>query len=171
MKAKAEDKKLSIEVREIKPETLKFVSEENARAWCRLPYPGSNHKHGCPNECQITSRADILQNYAKFVLVIARYDLATRKAEMKILHPKWSEKQCGNIDQWQGHVKAAMKATMIARMRRGDGIFACGSGLVLDGRLSPSMEACCIHVLATLARKKIKFEPNPRNLVTMVGQT
>lgn len=162
-----ESEDVEIELRQIDSATIKFVPKTTIERLCRMPYPG--HKHGCPNHCPIEDRSDILQKYFNFILVLARYDLQAHKDQMKAQHPLWSDRMQGNCLHWQGHVKRVLKEAMIANSRKGDLLFASGSGFVVRGEQVHSLECGCMHVFATLARNRIKFEPKPRHIVTLVG--
>lgn len=164
-----ESEDVQIEVRQIDPVTIKFVSISTIERLCRLPYLG--YSDGCPNvgKCVIRDRSDIVTKYYSFILVLARYNLEFHKSSMRLKHPNWSDRQLGNSRLYQGHVRKFLRKSMIANSRQGDELFANGGGFDIRDKHVPSMECGCMHVFATLARNRIKFEPKPKRLVTLVG--
>ncbi|KKK63597.1 hypothetical protein LCGC14_2992670 [marine sediment metagenome] len=79
-------------------------------ALCRLVYPG--HPKGCPNLGKVDRcppKAPLYNSGDYFTIAAVQYDLAARAAQLKALHPEWTDRQCRCCLYWQGSVRKALR--------------------------------------------------------------
>ena len=120
--------------------------------WCKLPYP--NHPNGCPNfpEC---IKKNQLEGYSpvelKWYAVIEIFNLAQHAYNMKLKHPRWSDRQCRCVLYWQNSVRKRLREKMNKIME--------SMPNAVCGTLCP--EALGVNVFGTMAKVGITLYKNP----------
>ena len=140
----------------------KVVYDHRARdgTWCKLPYPG--HPKGCPNFPRCPSQhKDFLDLYKDYFwyAVIEIFDLGIHSVSMRLLHPRWTDRQCRNLLYWQNGVRSRLKKKAYSQYRFGD--------IVLE-----IPEAHGVNVFETMAQAGIVIERHPDIVrkIMMVGR-
>jgi predicted metal-binding protein len=159
----------------ISKDHIKF--SKNVRNCCKIPY--KNNENGCPNYnknplCPPVSQymPNVLDNYDKFVLVYAKFDLKNYIIERRKINPKLSYKQARNSRHWQKSIKKLLNNT-ISNIKA-DFVFGCGSGFSCktynsnnECIMCQSMESAGINVMLLFKKERIDFEIKPRNKVVL----
>lgn len=163
---------MKFDEKKIEPETLIFT--EKVREWCKIPYPGANHKYGCPNDCPARKipasvfEKDVKENYDTFFLIWSELDFTRYKELRAVEHNDWSPAQVKSVYYWQNSVKSILSKHIAKTHPDCDSCSSClgaGSGF---GE-SPSMEAAGIFVFATLVKNHIPFEKKPVTKILTVA--
>lgn len=97
----------------------KVYCNEKIQDLCGLSYPG--HKYGCPNfnvgklECPYTVPLidKVIDITKPMYLIGIDFDLKAHRLKMKVRHPNWTERQCGNVLYWQPHHKKQLKEMIL----------------------------------------------------------
>ncbi len=89
----------------------------NGGSLCQGRYPG--HPRGCPNfghkaGCPPAAKplAEVVDLARPIFAIWTVFDLAARKAELRDLHPTWSDGRCANLRYWQATARRALEGTI-----------------------------------------------------------
>jgi predicted metal-binding protein len=148
----------------IKDITNLLVIQEEAREWCKLPYPG--HPYGCPNygnsdECPPTvKRVEEVFNLSHpHYFATETFNLNAHALHLSRLHPDWTEKQCRCCLYWQGGVRKRLKQQCLN--------FINQQSLSYTFTLIP--EAMGVNVFRTAAKIGLKLYRNPKTIVHKIA--
>lgn len=102
------------------------VIDYKVREYCILPYPG--HPKGCPmfgTRPECPPQAPLFEDYfdmgKEFVAVVCEFNLAKWMADMKELHPHWTERQQRNPLYWQQSVRKRLRDKCIDWLMENEG--------------------------------------------------
>lgn len=161
---------VKIEERPILKDTL--VMSPKTQEWCRRKYEG--HAKGCINygklRCppNVPLRMDIKDRYNSFTLVFAKFNFKAYKEKRREKYPTWTEKQLGNSRHWQSSIKKMLSDYITKENLSFKELFGTGSGIKVNGKWYQSGESAGVNFFATMRRKKIKLEKNPKNYIYLI---
>ena len=134
-----------------------------AREWCKLPYPG--HRYGCPNYDRkevCPPQAPLIEDFFNLnkplLLIAIKFDLANHIRRMRVLHPKWTDRQARCVLYWQSGVNNDLK---IAALQ------LCNKRPELTYTLLP--EAMGVNVLTTALDAGIPVKIKPIDIVYKIA--
>lgn len=141
--------------------------DPRVRDWCKLRYPG--HPKGCPNynkssDCpeRVKLIGEVFNLTEGHWFIIEPFDIKAHAWRMKLLHPKWSDRQCRCVLYWQNRVKS--------KLRRECMIFISGMEQP-EGDIIYTLipEAMGVNVFRTCHRLGIKMRKNPQDILYKVA--